>query len=44
MELNGFEILLIDVTLYLEHVQKLVFDVLIKIEENEYNQDRRLKG
>ena len=30
MEVNGFEILLIDVTFYSQHVQKLVFTVLIK--------------
>ena len=34
MEVSDFELLLIDVTFYLEHSQKLVFDVLIKIEKN----------
>ena len=35
MEVNDFEILLIDVTFYLQHVQKLVFiNVLIKKGEN----------
>ena len=34
MEVNDFEILLIDVAFYHYHVQKLVFIVLIKIEKN----------
>ena len=33
MEVSDFEILLIDVTFYLEHVQKLVFNLLAKIKE-----------
>ena len=33
MEVNDFVILLIDVKLYLQHVQKLAFNVLIKNEE-----------
>ena len=33
MEVNFFEILLIDFTFYLEHVQKLVFNVLMKYEK-----------
>ena len=44
MKVNDFEILLIDVTFYLWHVQKLAFIVLIKNEKNEYNRDRWLKG
>ena len=32
MEVNCFQILLIDVTFYLEHVQKVVRNVLIKNE------------
>ena len=30
MEVNGFEVVLIDVTLYVYYVQKLVCNVLIK--------------
>ena len=44
MEVNFFEILLIDVTFYLQLVWKLVFNVLIKNENPEYNRDRRVKG
>ena len=40
MEVNDFEIFLMDVTFY---VQKLVVNVLIKM-KTEYNQDQRLKG
>ena len=43
MEGNEFHILLIDVTFYRKHVWKLVFNLLIKL-NNEYNGDRRLKG
>ena len=34
MDVNDFEILLIDVLLYLKHVQKLVFNVLVEILKN----------
>ena len=34
MEVNDFEILLIDVTFYLYCVQKLVFNVIIKNKKN----------
>ena len=33
MKVNVFEILLIDFTFYLEHVQKLIFNVLMKYEK-----------
>ena len=33
MEVNDFEILLIDVTFYLQHVQKLVLNVILKNEK-----------
>ena len=40
MEVNDFEILLIDVTFYLQRVQKLVFIMLTKIKKkNENNRD-----
>ena len=35
MEVNDFEILLIDVTFYLERVQRLVFNVFIQIIKKE---------
>ena len=35
MEVNDFKMMLIDVTIYLQHVQKLVFNVLIKDIQNE---------
>ena len=47
MEVNDFEIVLTDVTFYLQHLQKLVLnklviDVVTKNKINEYN--RKLKG
>ena len=44
MEVIDYEILLIDATFYLQHVEKLVFIVLIKNEKPEFNRDRRLKS
>ena len=44
MEVNYFQILLIDVTFYLYHVQKVVLDVLIKKLKTEYMRHRRLKA
>ena len=44
MDVNYFQILLIDVTFDLWHVQKLVFTVLIKIKIKKYNRGQRLKG
>ena len=43
MEVNDFEILLIDVTLFLQRVRKLVFNGLMQNECINYR-DRRLKG
>ena len=43
MEVNDFEILLIDVTFYLYYVQKLVFNVIIK-NKKIYNRYRQLNG
>ena len=47
MEVNDFEIVLTDVTFYLQHLQKLVLNKLVlnvvtKNKINEYN--RKLKG
>ena len=42
MRLSYFEILFIDVTFYLQHVQKLVLNVLITINKNEHNRDGRI--
>ena len=36
MEVNCFQILLIDVTFYLKHVQKVVLNVLIKMKTRIY--------
>ena len=44
MGINYFQILLSDVTFYLYHVLKLVFNVLIKTWNKAYNRDRQLKG
>ena len=44
MEVNDFEILLIDHTFYHWHVEKLVFNLLKKYEKNKHNRDRRIKG
>ena len=44
MVVNGFKIVLIDVTFHLEHVQKVVFDVVVKNGKNENNRGPRLKG
>ena len=44
MDVDYFQILLINVTFYLQYVWKLIGDVLIKNIENEYNRQRRLKG
>ena len=41
MEVIRFQILLIDVTFYIQHVQKVVLNALIK---PEYMRHRRLKG
>ena len=43
MDVNTFQILLIDVTFYFYHVQKVVLNVLIKMKP-EYMRHRRLKG
>ena len=44
MEVNYLQIFLIDITFYLKHVSKLVFNVLMKKVKHEYNWHRRLKG
>ena len=44
MVINGFKIVLIEVTFHLEHVQKAVFNVLVKKTKNENNRGLRLKG
>ena len=44
MEVNSFQILLIDVTFYLKHVLKVVLNVLIKKWKAEYIRDRRLQS
>ena len=38
-----FEIMLDNVTCYLNHAQKLVFNMLITMKKNEYNRKLRLK-
>ena len=43
MEAADFEILLIDVTIYVEHVEKLVFNVLIKKKEKRMYWDQRFR-
>ena len=42
-EVNDFEILLIDITIYSENVWKLVFYLSIKSKEKEHTRDRWLK-
>ena len=44
MEVNDFEILLVDVTFYLWYVLKLAFNVQDTQNKKGYNRDRRLKG
>ena len=44
MEVNYFQILLIDDTFYIQHVHKVVLNVLIEKWKPQYNQDRWLKG
>ena len=43
MGVNSFQILLVDITFYIEHVQKVVHNVLIKNKKPEYMRHRRLK-
>ena len=43
MEVNDFELLLIDVTFYPKHVQKLLYNVPKNNNDEKYNRDRRLK-
>ena len=42
MEVDYFQIVLIDVTFFLKHIWKLV--ILCDNKKHEYNRDRRLKG
>ena len=44
MDVNFFQILLINVTFYLQYVWKLIWNVLIKNVEKEYNRHWRSKG
>ena len=44
MELIHFEVLSIDVTFNIKHVQKLVFNVIIQTKKVEYSRDKCLFG
>ena len=44
MDVDYFQILLINVTFYLQYVWKLIGEVQIKNVENEYNRHRWWKG
>ena len=44
MEVNYFQIVLIDVTFYLQHVYNVVHNVVLKKRKTEYIRHRRSKG